>query len=66
MIYIDYWVEGVVGGAYHKIQIVSCAILNNWISARFYEVSGNMGVYSTLWTSSKSTSGKQKLTKKIA
>ena len=35
--YIDYWVEGVLDEAYHKIQIVSCAsakiTLNDGISA---------------------------------
>ena len=34
--HIDYWVRSVVGGVYHKIQIVSCTsakiILNNGIS----------------------------------
>ena len=35
--YTGYWIEGVVGEAYHKIQIVSCAsakiTLNDGISA---------------------------------
>ena len=35
--YIGYWIEGVVGEVYHKIQMVSCASakfsLNNGISA---------------------------------
>ena len=49
---------GVVGRAYHKIQIVSCASEELHIIVelvhriknilRFYEVGGNMGVYYTL------------------